>query len=186
MRRMLFALLLWPTLASAQTTYRLDWNANTEPDLSGYIVQVGNASGQYTTTVDVGNVTTWPFPADPTKPYYATVLAYNASGIRSAPAVEAIQLIQQPPPPPSDTTGPDAAVKVVRSGKSNNYTATVTTQATDVVTAQFYVDGAMKAALTVAPWVAKLLISDPGSHAVRVELRDAAGNVGAATQTVVR
>ena len=36
----------------------LEWDANTEPELGGYELRYGTESGNYTSTVDVGNVTT--------------------------------------------------------------------------------------------------------------------------------
>ncbi len=44
-----------PTLGTATLT----WNANTEPDLAGYQVYVGTASGVYGVPISVGNVTTY-------------------------------------------------------------------------------------------------------------------------------
>jgi len=38
---------------------RLDWQANSAPDLSGYKVSYGNVSGSYTDTIDVHNVITY-------------------------------------------------------------------------------------------------------------------------------
>ena len=38
-------------------TINVSWNPNTEPDLSGYKLYHGTASGQYGEPVDVGNVT---------------------------------------------------------------------------------------------------------------------------------
>jgi chitinase len=59
---------------------RLAWDANTESDLAGYEVHYGTASGSYTTSVDVHNVTTaivTGLTAGQT--YYFVVTAYNAS-----------------------------------------------------------------------------------------------------------
>ncbi len=37
----------------------LAWDANTQPGITGYKIYYGTASGNYTTTLDVGNVTTY-------------------------------------------------------------------------------------------------------------------------------
>src|SRR5437879_12521700 len=35
------------------------WNANAETDVAGYILSYGTSPGVHSTSVDVGNVTTW-------------------------------------------------------------------------------------------------------------------------------
>ena len=59
----------------------LAWNPNPEPDITGYRVSYGTTSGQYTTSVDVGNTTSYTVTnlfAGQT--YYFAVQAYNAAG----------------------------------------------------------------------------------------------------------
>ena len=59
----------------------LAWDPNTEPDLGGYFISYGTASGQYTNTIDVGNVTSYLFSEpDPTRRYYIALRAYNEAG----------------------------------------------------------------------------------------------------------
>lgn len=55
----------------------LAWNA--AQGATGYTVHYGTASGQYTTTVDVGNALQWAVPARPE--WHISVRAYNASGV---------------------------------------------------------------------------------------------------------
>jgi hypothetical protein len=62
----------------------LTWDPNTEPDLAGYKLYVGTASGVYTTTIDVGNMTTHTVAGlQPGATYYFVVTAYNTSGLES-------------------------------------------------------------------------------------------------------
>ena len=72
-------LILTPSAFPAQVT--LAWDPNTEPDLAGYKLYYGTASGDYTQVIDVGNTTMYTvtnLTAGHT--YYFTVTAHDASG----------------------------------------------------------------------------------------------------------
>jgi hypothetical protein len=62
----------------------LAWDANTEPDLAGYKIYWGTASGSYDNSVDVGNVTQYELKglADKTLFYFAAT-AYDTDGNES-------------------------------------------------------------------------------------------------------
>jgi PA14 domain len=73
----IFVCLLVQSLEAAT----ISWDPNTEPDIAGYLLSYGTASGQYTTTINVGNVTTFHFSEpNPAIRYYLAVRAYNTSG----------------------------------------------------------------------------------------------------------
>ena len=73
-------LLLTPLSSSAV----LNWAANTETDLAGYKVYAGTASGSYSTTVDVGNVTTFKLiNLLQGHTYYFAITAYDTAGNES-------------------------------------------------------------------------------------------------------
>ena len=60
------------------TDVTLAWDANTQPQLRGYTLYYGFASGTYTTIKDVGNVTTYKVTGlDPANKYYFLVQAYG-------------------------------------------------------------------------------------------------------------
>ena len=66
-------------------TVTASWNANPEPDIAGYKLSYGTATGVYTTTIDVGNVTTYvPTGLAPATGYFFVVQAYNTGGLTSA------------------------------------------------------------------------------------------------------
>ena len=96
----LFLLLLGYTPAHAGSA-TLTWVASSDPNLAGYRVYVGVASGVYGAPTDVGKVTTWTVPnltAGVT--YYFAVTAYNTAGMESSYSNEVSKLI------PLDLTPP--------------------------------------------------------------------------------
>jgi hypothetical protein len=76
-----FSILLITALpAAAAGSITVLWDANTEPDLAGYMVSYGNQPGTYTTNIDVGTQTSFPFSVpDNGLPYYFAVRAYNTA-----------------------------------------------------------------------------------------------------------
>src|SRR5580765_6224678 len=59
------------------------WNPNPETNIAGYKLSYGTSSGSYTTTIDVGNVTTFVVPVLPGQTYFFVVQAYDTSGLLS-------------------------------------------------------------------------------------------------------
>ncbi len=64
-------------------TVNLVWNANSETDLAGYKVHIGNNSGVYSQTHDVGKFITASFKLANRTFYCFAVTAYNTSGLES-------------------------------------------------------------------------------------------------------
>jgi hypothetical protein len=70
--------------ASAQVSVTVAWNANTEPDVTRYVVEWGTRPGSATTTRDVGNVTQYTVTGlTLDQRYYFAVRACNADGLCS-------------------------------------------------------------------------------------------------------
>lgn len=93
--------------AVAETDVNLEWtppatNSDGSPatSIAGYIIYYGNASGVYSNSNDVGNVTTYIVPALPDGVYYFAVSAYNANGAEGERSPECSQNI--------DTLDPNA------------------------------------------------------------------------------
>jgi len=86
----ILAMLAIAGIAQAATV-QVTWNPNTEPDLSGYKLYHGTASGQYGEPVDVGNVTGHVMEITPEygATYYFALTAYDTSGNESGYSAEA-------------------------------------------------------------------------------------------------
>ena len=100
---MAIGILLWGALPlHASQPVSLEWDVNSEPDIVGYRLHYGTSSGQYTTSVDVGNLTraTIQNLADENA-YFFTVTAYNMAGLESQTSNEAVR----PAIPPDPTIG---------------------------------------------------------------------------------
>jgi hypothetical protein len=75
-----------PAIASSVL---LQWNANLESDIAGYIVSYGTQSGQYNADIDVGNQTTATVTGlTEGIRYYFVVRAYNAAPLISLASAE--------------------------------------------------------------------------------------------------
>ena len=77
--------------APVLTQATLEWDANTEPDLAGYKLYCGAASGSYDTVIDVGNSTTYTLTDLPAgRTYYIAATAYNTAGLESGYSNEVV------------------------------------------------------------------------------------------------
>jgi hypothetical protein len=67
-----------------QSSVKLVWNANPEPDIAGYKVHIGTTSGVFTEVRDVGKTTSHVVSnLTPSTTYYFAVQAYNTSSVSS-------------------------------------------------------------------------------------------------------
>jgi hypothetical protein len=83
----------------AAASCNLVWNANTEPELAGYMVYYGTASGNYNQKLDVGMTTSTPiYDLQAGVTYYFVVTAYDAARLESEPSVEVSYTVPAPPP----------------------------------------------------------------------------------------
>ena len=109
--------------ASALQAATVLWNPNPESDIAGYKLSYGTQTGVYTTSVDVGNVTTWNLTLTPGTRYFVVLQAYNTGGLYSAYSAE---VVYDAPPAPtltslSPSSGPVATVVTI---SGNNFGAT--------------------------------------------------------------
>ena len=87
----LLCLLFASSVVSAQSTQSVTvaWDANTESTVTGYVLKWGTRAQTYTSTLDVGKVTTFTVNGlAPDQRYYFVVSAYSSSGMISAPSNE--------------------------------------------------------------------------------------------------
>ena len=122
---LLVALLISVWARAEQVT--LAWDANTEPDLAGYKVHYGTASGSYTTSVDVHKVTTaivTGLTAGQT--YYFAATAYNAANNESGYSNQVSYTVPAPNGAPATPATPSGA-----SGALVNASIAFSTSATD-------------------------------------------------------
>ena len=99
-----------PVLHAATVT--ATWNANPESDIAGYRLKYGTQTGVYTTTLDVGNVTSTVVTVSPGQTYFFVVQAYDTSGLSSPSSTEVSIFVPAPAPTLtslSPTTGPVGA-----------------------------------------------------------------------------
>ncbi len=109
---LLVALLISVWARAEQVT--LAWDANTEPDLAGYKVHYGTASGSYTSSLDVNKVTTASIGTlTAGQTYYFAVTAYNSSNKESGYSNQVSYSVLAPngaPLTPATPTGASAAL----------------------------------------------------------------------------
>lgn len=91
-------------LPATTPSINLIWNANPEPELTGYKVYYGTTSGVYTQSVDIGNQTTATLTnLSVGVTYFSVVTAYDAQRLESPPSVEISFTPVALPPPPAPT-----------------------------------------------------------------------------------
>lgn len=122
---LLLSLLVSLWAQAAEVT--LAWDANTEPELAGYRLHYGTASGSYSVHLDVGNVTTFQvtgLAAGTT--YYFAATAYGADGTESGYSNEVSHTVPQAnrapaaPGPPAGPAGVPAGTPAVFTGQASD------------------------------------------------------------------
>ena len=100
-------LLLFP-FGAFGAELNLAWDANTEPDLAGYKIYYGIASGDYSHSIDVGNITEYTvLDLDDGGTYYLAATAYDRDGNESGYSEELVHTCRYGKPirPPEDSDG---------------------------------------------------------------------------------
>jgi chitinase len=163
----------------------LQWDPNTESDLSGYKVYYkanssslpfdGTGAGGGSSPIDVHNQTTSTVTGlDPNKTYYFAVTAYNTSGIES----EYSNIVKIP-----ESVPPVVSITFPANNATLGGTVSVTAAASDnigVTKVEFYRNGTLQATDTSTPYVYSWNTSSSaaGTYTLMAKAYDAAGNVG--------
>jgi chitinase len=83
-KSLLAAALFFALTASGRAAdITIAWDANTEPDLAGYKVYYGTASGVFGNPIVLGIQTTYTITGLPAGTYYIAVTAFNKTGLES-------------------------------------------------------------------------------------------------------
>lgn len=164
-RRLLLSILLLAAgVRPAQAAdVHLQWDPNAEPDLAGYVVLVGTASGVYTQSIEVGPAT--PHAAVSGLPegaiYFFAVRAINTGGLQSGLSNEVsvtLGTIPGPTPAPAPTiSGVSPASGPVAGG------AAVTISGSNFAEGRTVRFGTTVAAVTSASPSSLVAIAPPGS-----------------------
>jgi hypothetical protein len=96
----------------------LAWEANTEPDIAGYLLWYGIQPGSYVTSVDVGNRTDWTLTGlKDGQRYYFAVQAYNAVRTMSLKSTEiSVDVVSDTTSDQQSGSGKASACKSPRPG----------------------------------------------------------------------
>ena len=88
------ALILVPTVAYALADVTLAWDANSEPEVTGYKLYYGTTSGVYSDSVDVGNTTQYTIPdLQEGLTYFFAATAYDVNDSESEYSDEVVYTV---------------------------------------------------------------------------------------------
>ncbi len=172
------AVLLAFIQVSTAADVKLAWDPNTQPELAGYELSYGNSSGNYGTTLDVGNVTTRTVSGLASGTYYFAVRVYGTGGERSAYSNEVTATVS-----PSDTTPPTISSVSASGITTSSATITWTTNEASDSQVQYgtttsYGSNASNTTKVTAHSVALSGLISAATYHYKVCSTDAAGNTG--------
>ena len=161
----------------------IQWDPNSEPNLAGYRVYYGGASGSYASTFDAGMATQASIPnLTVGQTYYFAVTAYDANGLESIPSAEISYTV------PAGNQAPVVALASPSEGDSYIAPASVTftSNASDAdgsIVKVEYFNGATKLGqATTSPYSFTWNSIPGGNYSVRAVATD---NMGATASSAV-
>lgn len=158
---------------------QLAWDPSPDPQVTGYMLYYGMASGQYSVSVDTGPATGAALSGlEAAQTYYFAALAYDAAGEHSPFSNEVNYTVP-------DTTPPSVAITAPVTGTMVQRGALVTISATaadDVGVTQvaFSVNGNLKCTDATSPYTCAWRVPWRTGRTYRLQAKayDAGGNVG--------
>src|ERR1043166_7159840 len=106
--RLVAVVFAWMLAASPlyATTVTAEWDPNPESDIAGYVLSFGTQSGTYTTSIDVGDVTSFSFSLTAGHTYFVAVQAYDSLGAISSYSTEVVCSVPSETVPPTQSLTP--------------------------------------------------------------------------------
>ena len=156
--------LAWLTLCGVANaaTLTIAWNRNPEPDIAGYVVHWGTQPGVYTSSSNVGNVTTQQVTglADATV-YYFAVRAYSTAGLMSPYSSEVSGQTSGGGLPVSSTATPAAPAGVIGADFNGDSRPDLIWQNASTWQAMvWYMGGSQGAAVQGSNWLSQAGVPD--------------------------
>ncbi len=152
---------------------QLAWDPSTSLDVTGYRISYGAASGQYSTLIDVGNVTTCTVSGLASGTYFFAAQAYSAAGDLSDYSNEIAALIAPPvisAVASSNVKGTSATISWTTNENSDS-------QVDYGTTASYGTSTTLATALVTAHSQALSGLTSNTTYHYRVKSKDAAGNL---------
>jgi Big-like domain-containing protein/fibronectin type III domain protein len=157
----------------------LAWDPKTDSGLAGYKIYQGTSSRNYSTSINVGNVTSYTVAGLNSGTYYFAVTAYYTSGTETGFSNEVSTTVTTTT---TDSTPPSITLTSPANGSSISGTVTLIASVSDnigVVGVQFIVDGVNLGSEDPGepfsdPWDTATVSN--GAHTLTARARDAAGN----------
>ncbi|MEI6560947.1 MAG: Ig-like domain-containing protein [Verrucomicrobiota bacterium] len=180
MRGVLLALAGVFVLTQSAWSAAFTWDPSPDANIAGYRLYYGSASGNYTQSVDVGNVTQATvanLTAGAT--YYAAVTAYNTAALESVKSNEVSFVAAMTPaniPPTVSLTSPVSGASYAAPANIN-LSATASDSDGSVTSVEFYNGTTRLAAVSAAPYTFTWTGVAAGSYPLTAKAYDNAGAV---------
>lgn len=165
----------------ASQSITLGWDLDADPQITGYRLYYGTASGSYTQSLDVGDLNTVTLLSlAGGNTYYAVVTSYNTAGAESLPSDEVSFNV---------ATNSVPMVSLASPGSTINGPATITLSASasadnaSIIRVEFYAGSSKLGVATTAPYSVVWNSAQPGNYNLSAVAYDS-NNVSASSDVV--